>query len=48
MIINENRLNMMDPDARKFLAEQRNKFLFEGEDVALPDDYVDPSIPQLK
>ena len=48
MIINENRLNMMDPDARKFLSEQRNKFLFEGEDVALPDDYVDPSIPQLK
>lgn len=47
MIINENRLNMMDPDARKFLSEQRNKFLFEGEDVDLPDDYVDPSIPKL-
>lgn len=47
MIINENRLNMMDPDARKFLSEQRNKFLFEGKDVDLPDDYVDPSIPKL-
>lgn len=39
---------MMDPEARTFLAEQRNKFLYEGEEVALPDDYVDPSIPQLK
>lgn len=40
MIINENRLNMMDPDARTFLAEQRNKFLFEGEDIAPPEDFV--------
>lgn len=47
MIINENRLNMMDPDARKFLSEQRNKFLFEGEDPMLPEDFVDPSIPKL-
>lgn len=48
MIINENRLNMMDPEARSFLSEQRNKFLFEGEEVALPDEYVDPSVPKLK
>lgn len=48
MIINENRLNMMDPDARKFLSEQRNKFLFEGEEIDMPDDYIDPSIPNLK
>jgi len=27
MIINENRLNVMDPQAQKFLAEQREKFL---------------------
>lgn len=27
MIINENRLNMMDPQAQAFLAEQREKFL---------------------
>ena len=27
MIINENRLNVMDPQAQKFLAEQRGKFL---------------------
>jgi Fe-S cluster biosynthesis and repair protein YggX len=37
----------MDPDARKFLSEQRDKFLFEGEEVDLPDDFVDPSIPRL-
>lgn len=27
MIINENRLNVMDPQAQAFLAEQREKFL---------------------
>ncbi|MDP2229213.1 MAG: Fe(2+)-trafficking protein, partial [Moraxellaceae bacterium] len=27
MIINENRLSVMDPQAQKFLAEQREKFL---------------------
>jgi Fe-S cluster biosynthesis and repair protein YggX len=27
MIINENRLNVMDPQAQKFLAEQRMRFL---------------------
>lgn len=48
MIINENRLNMMDPEARVFLSEQRNKFLFEGEDITMPDDYVDPSVPNLR
>ena len=48
MIINENRLNMMDPEARAFLSEQRDKFLFEGEDVAMPDDYIDPSVPKLR
>ena len=30
MFINENQLNMMDSDARVFLAERRNEFLFEG------------------
>lgn len=48
MIINENRLNMMDPEARQFLSEMRNKFLYEGEELDMPDDYVDPDIPQLK
>jgi Fe-S cluster biosynthesis and repair protein YggX len=27
MIINENRLNMMEPQAQQFLAEQRERFL---------------------
>ena len=30
MFINENQLNMMDSEARVFLAERRNEFLFEG------------------
>jgi len=30
MFINENSLNMMDPEARIFLAERRTEFLFEG------------------
>jgi Fe-S cluster biosynthesis and repair protein YggX len=47
MIINENRLNLMDDWARKFLAEQRNKFLFEGEEIEMPDDFIDPAIPKL-
>jgi len=31
MIINEYRLNMLDPEARKYLAEQMKKHLFEKE-----------------
>jgi len=30
MFINENSLNMMDSQARTFLAERRTEFLFEG------------------
>lgn len=30
MLINENRLNPLDPGARKYLAEQMEKFLFGG------------------
>lgn len=53
MIINENRLNLMDPDARAFLADSRDKFLFEGINIMMPDDYVeptdyDPNIPDLR
>ena len=29
ILINENRLNLMDEKAREFLSERRNKFLFE-------------------
>ena len=48
MLINEYRLNMMDPEARSFLAERRTEFLFLGKDPMLPDEYVDPSIPNLR
>lgn len=39
MIINERQLNMMDPDARRFLQEQMEKFL-AGEDYAQAEGYV--------
>lgn len=48
MVINEERLNMMDPAARKFLTELRTKFLFEDEDLMMPEEFVDPSIPNLR
>jgi len=42
MLINENRLNMMDPKARKYLAEQMDKHFFgSGADAAL--GYVPPN-----
>lgn len=41
MLVNEYRLNMMDPHARKLLAEQMENFLF-GEDAAQVPGYVPP------
>ena len=41
MLINENRISPMDPDARKFLVEQMQKFLFEG-GADKPQGYVPP------
>lgn len=41
MLINERRLNAMEPGARAFLAEEREKF-FNNEDVAQADGYVPP------
>lgn len=41
MLVNENRLNLADPRARKYLAEQMDKHFFgEGADVAT--GYVPP------
>ena len=41
MLINENRLNLADPRARKYLAEQMEKHFFgSGADVA--SGYVPP------
>ncbi|MEJ2693430.1 MAG: oxidative damage protection protein [Candidatus Thiodiazotropha sp.] len=38
MLINENRLSPMDPQARKFLEQQMEQFFF-GEGSAPPPDY---------
>ncbi|MCL1068240.1 oxidative damage protection protein [Shewanella olleyana] len=42
MLINENKLNMMNVDDRKFLEEQMVNFLFEGKDVEI-EGYVPPT-----
>jgi len=41
MQVNENRLNLADPAARKFLASMMEKYFF-GEGVAMPEGYVPP------
>ena len=35
MLINEKKLNMMNPEHRKFLEAQMEAFLFKGEDVEI-------------
>ena len=42
MLINENRLNPLDPAARAFLAREMEKFLFEG-GTEQPMGYVPPA-----
>jgi Fe-S cluster biosynthesis and repair protein YggX len=41
MLINEGRLASFDPKTRAFLAEERSKFLFEGNND-MPEGYVPP------
>ena len=41
MLINERRLNMMEPGSRAFLSEERAKFM-NNEEVAQADGYVPP------
>ncbi|MFU8785447.1 oxidative damage protection protein [Aliidiomarina sp.] len=41
MLINEKRLNLMDPTSRAFLEEQMEGFLFAGKDVEI-EGYVPP------
>jgi Fe-S cluster biosynthesis and repair protein YggX len=41
MLINEGRLASFDPKVRAYLAEERQKFLFEGNNE-LPENYVPP------
>jgi Fe-S cluster biosynthesis and repair protein YggX len=42
MLINENRLNPLDPKARKFIEGEMENFFF-GAGSALPAGYVPPS-----
>lgn len=41
MLVNENRLNLADAQARKFLATEMEKYFF-GEGAAMPAGYVPP------
>lgn len=41
MLINEKHLSLMDPDARKYLAEQMDKFL-SGDEYDQADGFVPP------
>ncbi len=43
MLINEYRLNPVDPKARKFLEEEMEKFLFSDEATKI-EGYVPPSL----
>jgi Fe-S cluster biosynthesis and repair protein YggX len=42
MLINEKKLNMMDPEHRKLLEGEMVKFLFEGQDIVI-EGYTPPS-----
>lgn len=42
MLINEKKLSLMDPAARKYLQEEFDKFL-QGEDYEKAEGYVPPS-----
>ncbi len=42
MLINEKKLNMMDPEHRKLLETEMVNFLFEGKDVII-EGYTPPS-----
>ena len=41
MLINEKRLNVMEPESRAYLASEMEKFLFGG-DYEMPEGYVPP------
>jgi Fe-S cluster biosynthesis and repair protein YggX len=42
MLVNENRLNLSDPQARKYLATQMENYFF-GEGAQMPPGYVPPN-----
>ncbi|HET8817715.1 MAG TPA: oxidative damage protection protein [Pseudidiomarina sp.] len=41
MLINEKRLNLMDPQSRDFLESEMKAFLFEGKDIKI-EGYTPP------
>jgi Fe-S cluster biosynthesis and repair protein YggX len=41
MLINEHRLTPFEPEARKFLGREREKYLFGG-DTQMPEGYTPP------
>ena len=43
MLVNENRLNLADAHARKYLAKQMENYFF-GEGAEMPSGYVPPSV----
>ena len=42
MLINEHKLASYDPKAKKFIEQEREKFLF-GSGIEMPDDFVPPA-----
>ncbi len=42
MVMNEYRLNLMDPRTDDIFRQQIVEFLFSGKDVQKPEGYVDP------
>ena len=43
MLINEYRLSPIDPEHRKFLETEMDKYFFSDEVAAKPDDYTPPT-----
>jgi len=43
MLVNENRLNLADAQARKYLAGQMENYFF-GDGTQMPEGYVPPKI----
>ena len=43
MLVNENRLNLADPQARTYLMEQMERYFFGGGNVDAAAGYVPPS-----
>lgn len=39
ILINEYRLSSLDPKAKTFLQEEMQKFLFNDEDIDMPDEF---------